>query len=238
MSEEPDLQKFKINGVTVYDAVSWFPDLTGGPTGSFSSRDKGKVDGIAIHHDAVAYGGTTVAEERARMQATFNFHTKYYHAGWATAPPGTGWNWPGIGYHLYTFPSGHIYEVGRLGLRRAHVSNENHRLMGVVMAGNFMAQAPVVGSVLGAGAAVHYLWGWRGKGLTVKGHREWGVPGHTPCPGDTFESWLPDVTTVADTLAAVGDGSDADAAIRTAITPAFEAGNWKFLHEQLHFIGF
>ncbi len=241
MSEEPNLPKFKINGVTVFDALPWFEDLTGGPTGSFSSRKKEQVMGIAIHYDAVNFGGTTVDEERARMQATFNWHTKFYRSGWDSAPhTGTeGWNWPGIGYHFYVFPSGHIYEVGRLSIIRAHVHDRNQQLVGVTLAGNFILQPPVVGSLLGAGAAVHYIWGWRGKVLPVKGHRQWAVPGHgTSCPGDTYEDWLPKVDTIASTLAAARDEVDADAAIRAAITTAFEGGNWQFLHDQLRFIGF
>ncbi len=168
MSDIPDLPTITLGGVTVYDAQVWFPDRSDGGAGAvvFHPRTPEQVDEIAIHQDAVAFedvdrnfNGTTIDEERTRMQASYNWHTKYYPA--SSAVRGQGWNWPGMGYHLYCFPSGRIYLVGDLGTIRAHVAYRNTRGIGVVGAGEFMTHPPVGLLVVALGQACAFGQAWK-----------------------------------------------------------------------------
>jgi hypothetical protein len=245
MPSEPNLPKFVLEGVTIYDATPWFPTRTGASGVVFRNRDREMVDMFAVHHDAVAFSGedlnfngTTVDEERARMQASYNWHTKFRDnpAGFV-ADGSQGWNWPGMGYHMYVFPSGRIYEVGRLSTVRAHVAHRNTRSIGCVVAGDFTARPPAIGGILAAGAVLLYCWGWRGRIIEPRGHRQWAVPGwETSCPGNAYQRWVPQVLEIAARLAQERSGVSPDTRIRAALQGAWDGSDWGFLHQQLHYI--
>lgn len=247
MPEEPNLPKIEIAGVTVYDARQWFPDQA--PAGGvvFHSRSLDQITGIAAHHDAVAFqdvdrnfNGTTIDEERARMQASYNWHTKFFPQptpiqGWDGR---YGWNWPGMGYHIYVFPSGRIYLIGTLQTVRAHVAYRNTPLAGIVFAGDFTTLRPAIGSILAGGAAILWLWALIERIIPTEGHRWHAVEGwETSCPGDTYAEWVPRLEQTAAKLAAALANEDAEIKIRAALTPAFLSGNWAFLCRQLRYIG-
>jgi hypothetical protein len=206
MSDDPALPKLTLGGITVWDAREWFPTKTGGGSGAvvFRPRTYAQIEGVAIHHDAVAFSGldldfdgSTVDEERARMQASYNWHTMLYPQ--PTATRGDGWNWPAMGYHLYSFPSGRIYLVGDILTIRAHVAYLNTPLIGIVGAGDFTIKRPQGAHVVSYGQAVAYAWLARGSELPVECHRTWAEQTSwlTSCPGDTYNVWVPDVRRVA-----------------------------------------
>ena len=210
MVDEPDLPTITLAGVTVYDARQWFPYKGDSGAVVFRPRTREQVDETAIHHDAVAFSGadlnfngSTVDEERGRMQASYNWHTKYWPG--ASSARGDGWNWPGLGYHLYTFPSGRIYLVGELGTIRAHVAYRNTRSGGIVGAGDHTHARPQSGLVIAMARAAAFFWAWRGKELALAGHRTWAEQNPvevrsawlTSCPGNTYRQWIGNVRTFA-----------------------------------------
>jgi len=211
MSDSPNLPKLELGGIVVWDARQWFPDKGNSGAVVFRPRAPADVAEIAIHHDAVAFSGldldfdgSTVDEERARMQASYNWHTKY----WPTSQDnrGDGWNWPAMGYHLYVFPkSGRIYLVGDLATIRAHVANRNTPSIGIVGAGDFTRRRPGGMLIVAYGQAAAWSWLWRGAQLPIDGHRVWAAKNPpavraawgTSCPGNTHASWIPDVRRIA-----------------------------------------
>ena len=210
MVDEPDLPTITLAGVTVYDARQWFPYKGNNGAVVFRPRTREQVDETAIHHDAVAFSGadlnfngSTVDEERGRMQASYNWHTKYWPG--ASSARGDGWNWPGLGYHLYTFPSERIYLVGELGTIRAHVAYRNTRSGGIVGAGDHTHARPQSGLVTAMARAAAFFWAWRGKELALAGHRTWAEQNPvevrsawlTSCPGNTYRQWIGNVRTFA-----------------------------------------
>lgn len=210
MADDPALPPIELGGIRVWDATSWFPYKGDGGAVVFRPRTADQIEETAIHHDAVAFSGldtdfdgSTVDEERDRMQASYNWHTKYWPH---TISDGrSGWNWPGMGYHLYVFPSRRIYLVGDLLTVRAHVAYRNTRSIGIVGAGDFSIKQPEGLQVVAYGQAVAWAWLSRGAELPVEGHRVWAAQNppairaawSTACPGDTYNTWIPDVRRVA-----------------------------------------
>ncbi len=211
MSDDPALPKIELGGIVVWDARKWFPYKGNGGAVVFRPRTMDQIEETAIHHDAVAFSGrdldfngSTVDEERDRMQASYNWHTKQ----WPNALVGggaQGWNWPGMGYHLYTFPSGRIYLVGEIDTIRAHVAYRNLPSTGIVGAGDFTRRKPQGLHIVAYAMAAAWSWLVRGAELPLSGHRVWAEMNPpevrsawgTSCPGDTHGNWIPDVRRIA-----------------------------------------
>lgn len=245
MSEVPALPKLTVNGVDIWDARIWFPTRVGASGVTFWGRTAEQVTGLALHHDAVAFqdidrnfSGTTIDEERARMQASYNWHTKFRDGNPDMKRIGVdGWNWPGMGYHLYAFPSGRIYLVGDLATVRAHVAHRNTPLAGLVLAGDFTNAPPVDGLLLAAGSALLYIWGWTGRIIEPRGHRQWAVAGWgTACPGNTYQAWVPSILEIAAAIARNREEVAAETRIRSAMQPNWDALNLQGLHGQIHYL--
>ena len=81
--------------------------------------DLNQVDFIGIHHTSV--------EHNQDVETIHNFH--FNTNGWLA-----------IGYHFYIMQGGEIYEGRPLNKRGAHIRGENHRSIGVCVAGNFDVQ--------------------------------------------------------------------------------------------------
>ena len=210
MSDDPALELIELGGIGVWDARPWFPDKGYAGAVKFRPRTKDQIQETAIHHDAVAFSGrdldfngSTVDEERDRMQASYNWQTKFWPS--ATFTRGQGWNWPGMGYHLYTFPSGRIYLVGDILTIRAHVAYRNTRSGGVVGAGDFTRKRPTPAHVLAYARASAWMWLVASAAVPLDGHRVWASrnPANvrsawgTSCPGDSYTKWIPDVQRIA-----------------------------------------
>jgi len=209
MSDDPALPVIELGGIRVWDAREWFPYKGDDGAVAFRPRTAEQIEEIAIHHDAVAFSGadlnfngSTVDEERDRMQASYNWHTKHWPGA---SMVGGGWNWPGMGYHLYTFPSGRIYLVGEILTIRAHVAYRNTRSGGVVGASDFTRVKPPPAHIAAFARATAFVWLVRGAELPVEGHRTWAAQNPvevrrawvTSCPGDKYDLWIPDVRRVA-----------------------------------------
>ena len=84
MSDDPALPVIELGGIRVFDAREWFPYKGGGGAVVFRPRTVDQIEEVAIHQDAVAFSGadlnfngTTVDEESARMQTSYDWHTKH-----------------------------------------------------------------------------------------------------------------------------------------------------------------
>lgn len=141
--------------------------------------------GIAIHHSVTsASPDWTEAQERAHIRAIDAYHVSV----------GFGC----FGYHMATFPSGRVYQVGSLNGQRAHVAYRNHELVGIVNIGTFTNQLPSDTQLRACAEAIEFVQATilnnNGKlGLPILGHTEWAVDASpTGCPGmlEGFD-WTP-----------------------------------------------
>ena len=204
-------------------------------TSGFPTRALSEITGIAVHHDAgffdgadKNFNGTTVDEEHKRIFAVHRMHV-------------TSNGWEGIAYHLYVFPSGRIWYVGDLRTIRAHVAHQNTHLAGIVLAGDFTTNPPMLGSILGLANAIDAINIECGRPLPYKGHRQWVKPEHLPqwataCPGDTFEKWLHKPREIIAAGLARETAARADAAIFAALAPNLKADRMGVLHDQVRWI--
>lgn len=151
------------------------------PQGRFA-LERDRLAGIALHHSV---SGDSIApdagetQEIAHLQAIDRYHIEQ----------GFG----GIGYHMAVFASGRIYLTGSLEGARAHVAGRNHELLGLVGIGTFTERLPSQQQAIALRRAVAMLREATGRALSVRGHREWALPGQgTVCPGRLLE--LPWVT--------------------------------------------
>jgi len=168
-----------LGGVEVVDVRHMFP--TGAPAAR--SREERLLAGVAIHHDGVImapgdqdYSGTTLNEDLGRLGAIYQ--------------RGVSQGWGGMPYHLVASPNGRCFYCLDLGWFGAHVAGRNDELLGVSLMGNFMYSQPGDPQLCAAGRALVGIWGWSGRLVRFKGHREWALPQYpTSCPGDTWWTW-------------------------------------------------
>jgi hypothetical protein len=168
-----------LGGVEVVDVRHLFP--TAGPASRL--RQDWSPTGVALHHDGVImapgdqdYSGTTLDEDLERLG------TIYRH--------GLGEGWGGMPYHLVASPNGRCFYTLGLGCFGAHVAARNDELLGVALMGNFMYSHPGDLQLCAAGRALVAIWGWSGRLLPFKAHREWALPQYpTSCAGDTWWQW-------------------------------------------------
>jgi hypothetical protein len=86
-----------------------------------------------------------------------------------------------IGYHFVIDYAGRVWEGRSLAYEGAHVENQNRGNIGVLLLGNYEAQAPSDAAVQALAALVHALRGQCGiKRHRVYGHRDLGA---SVCPG-------------------------------------------------------
>jgi hypothetical protein len=161
------------------------PSNPNGPNGDFSARQLSLIDTIAVHHTVGAVNQTwqTIAA---------------YHIG-----PERGW--AGIGYHL-GIRMGRVAYLGGIEKGRACVGQLNHRVICVVMTGDYtkIDVSAQDKAALERLVAVLQRWSERtlARKLRVKGHGE--LPGQsTACPGGALSALLPG-------LAAIGAGPVVD----------------------------
>lgn len=142
------------------DLRSVLPSNPHGPAGDFSARPLAGIDTIAIHHTAGPKG-----------------------QGWdaIAASHVNGRGWAGIGYHV-GIKGGRVAYLGDASQARACCQNQNHRVLCVVLTGNYEADQVDAADAEALRRVVAVIQRWAGRQLAVKGHRE--VPGQqTACPG-------------------------------------------------------
>ncbi len=162
-------------GAQYSDLRAALPRNPSGPYGDFGKRVLGSIDMLAVHH--------TVGPRDQSWQAIAQGHI-------------TGRGWAGIGYHI-GIRLGSVAYIGDVSQSRACCADQNHRVLCVVMTGNYEAEAvdKADAEALRRVAAVVQRWSMAvlGRPLTVLGHRE--VPGQaTACPGKNL---LPLVHSIA-----------------------------------------
>lgn len=142
------------------DLRSVLPRNPHGPAGDFGQRPLAGIDTIAIHHTAGPKG-----------------------QGWdaIAASHVSGRGWAGIGYHVGV-KGGRVSYLGDAGQARACCQNQNHRVLCVVLTGNYETEQVDPADAEALRRVVAVIQRWAGRTLAVKGHRE--VPGQqTACPG-------------------------------------------------------
>lgn len=147
------------------DLRALLPDVVSPRYGSFSRRAITGIDTIAVHH-TVGGKGQTWADVRA------------YHIG-------PDREYSGIAYHVGV-RNGRVAYIGDVGLARACVANLNHRVVCVVLTGNYETDilSPADESALRLAVSAIQAWARDsiGRTLAVRGHGE--LPGQsTACPG-------------------------------------------------------
>ncbi|MFQ5880439.1 MAG: N-acetylmuramoyl-L-alanine amidase, partial [Dehalococcoidia bacterium] len=101
----------------------------------------------------------------------------------------------GFAYHLAVFPSRRVYLVTPLNMRGAHVASHNGHLVAVVLIGTFTEKPPAAAQLAAAAEARAYVERQGNKRLTWRGHRDWAEAQYaTACPGDTYETWVPQLS--------------------------------------------
>jgi hypothetical protein len=132
----------------------------------YDTRSLDKITHIALHHSAAP---ANVTAERIAQ----------YHVGK---------DWPGMGYHFYVQPDGIIYQCNRLETISYNVYKQNHYLVGISIAGNFVNGAiPTPKQMEQVGRLVAWLMQKLNVPLqNVMGHKEF-PENATTCPGS---DWL------------------------------------------------
>lgn len=171
------------------------------PAGTFGAEPNGVI-GVAIHHSVTWYdmgdmSGASIAQETAHIRAIDAYHVQEGYGG--------------FGYHYAVFPSGRLYQCGDViesgrFAARAHITDENDKLVGVVFIGRFDAgfQTPTDAAKMAGVSACTIILDQMLKAKTrsgeweIKGHDDWAVElnNHDPtgCPGnlENIASWFQD----------------------------------------------
>lgn len=151
-------------GALYSDLRAALPRNPGGQYGDFAPRPLPGITMLAVHHTA---GGKDQSWAQVAQEHI------------------SGRGWAGIGYHV-GIRRGTVSYIGDVSLARACCSQQNHRVVCVVMTGNYETETVDAGdaAILRRVEAVVQRWaaGAVGRRLTVLGHKE--VPGQsTACPG-------------------------------------------------------
>lgn len=123
----------------------------------FSTRPLSGVEALAVHH--------TASSRQTSWAAVRDGH-------WAKG-------WSGIGYHV-GIRMGKVAYLGDVGQRRACVANMNHRLICLVVTGDYTKTKPDPGDLALARRVVKVLDAFMGRKLLLRGHSDFLA---TACPG-------------------------------------------------------
>lgn len=123
----------------------------------FTARPLSGVEALAVHH--------TASSRQTSWTAVRDGH-------WAKG-------WSGIGYHL-GIRMGKVAYLGDVGQRRACVADNNHRLICLVLTGDYTKTKPDPGDLALARRVVKVLDAFMGRKLLLRGHSDFLA---TACPG-------------------------------------------------------
>lgn len=163
--------------------------------GSFSTLTPAAVEAVVVHH--------TAADESVTWEAVASYHVQ--SRGFA-----------GIGYHVGV-RNGEIAYLGDLDRARAHVANQNHRYLGLVLAGNYETATPSEADMKALKVAYAAMQEWLGRSVPARGHRDVSPPGYTVCPGRNLHARLGELSGTPETGLALALGKWAD--VSQAIQP-------------------
>jgi N-acetyl-anhydromuramyl-L-alanine amidase AmpD len=142
------------------------------PTATYQTRQLSDITHIAIHHSAGS-GNASPADI-----ARFHVNTR---------------EWPGIAYHFLIQPDGTIYQTQRLKTISWHVANNNKKLIGICLNGNFITIPPQQKQLDATKWLVAQLRN-QFPNIEIKGHKDF-PDQQTACPGDSYHQWLSYVAT-------------------------------------------
>lgn len=174
------------NDLTVLDARDDVPDIDPG----YSRRDAEKIDFVVVHHDATPFDTVRQDDELQRILTAYAYHTQTH-------------GWPGIGYHLYLFPSGRVYYVGDWATNRYHtagpddpntpevISRYNEHGLSIVVAGNFDDKPPTPATLLMLKHTIANAQFLFSRTMPAYPHHAL-TPTH--CPGLTWPDWAALIT--------------------------------------------
>jgi hypothetical protein len=146
--------------------------LTGGRFGALTPAH---VEAVAVHH--------TAAPETTTWEAVAEYHVR--SRGFA-----------GVGYDV-GIRNGRIAYLGDLDTARAHVANENHRYLGLCMAGNYETAQPSEANMKALKVAYEAMCEWLGRNVPARPHRDLAPPGYTVCSGRNLIARLGELTGAA-----------------------------------------
>lgn len=153
-------------------------DLPQHATLTYSTRPLSGITTLTIHH--------TVSPPDRSIESIAAYHVDSN-------------GWPGIGYHYVIKDDGRIFQTNYLETKSYHAGSaaapgdENAISVGISLQGDFTNAPPPTAQQDAARALVGYLSGLLPSVTAVLGHRQ--MPGaQTQCPGNTFQSWLPYVS--------------------------------------------
>jgi len=128
---------------------------------SSSALTPSKVQAVVLHHAAAA--------DSVTWESIASYHVQ--SRGFA-----------GIGYHVGV-RNGEITYLGDLDEARAHVANQNHLFLGLVLAGNYETAVPSDANLKALKVAYGAMQEWLGRSLPLRAHRDVAPAGYTVCPG-------------------------------------------------------
>lgn len=137
----------------------------------------GRVDGIAVHHEAVLWPrpNATVEEEMNHLRAIDRYHREVK-------------GFLGFAYQMAAFPTGRIYQVTSLKQMAAAVYQKNDSKYSIMLAGLFSTTVPGEKHLDATAEGINHFDNFLGRKVEVGPHRKWTS---TDCPGDTWEQWVP-----------------------------------------------
>jgi hypothetical protein len=137
------------------------------------------VDKITVHHSAGAVTTDAWASTAKTLEGIRGFH-----AGTAT----TDRQWADIAYHFAVDRAGRVWQARPLVYQGAHVRGHNEHNLGIVLLGNFEAQAPTAAQLWSLAAFIEFLRPLYKVPLDqVYTH---GELGRTECPGKTLQAFM------------------------------------------------
>ena len=164
-------------GESFADLRRSLPANPNGPNGAFARRALGNIDMLAVHHTAGPKGQT--------WQDIASFHVDKRQ-------------WAGIGYHI-GIRGGRVAYLGDVSEARACCVDQNHRVLCVVLTGNYEAEAVDAADRAALARVVAVCQRWSvatiNRQLKVLGHKD--VPGQqTACPGRNLSAILGNLSAV------------------------------------------
>lgn len=170
-SVNPDLKGYKFD--------DFRNDIWGDSFNWDFNRSLNQVVKLAIHHSVTEQKGTPreQAEYIAQLHKT---------RGWA-----------GIGYHFVVASDGTVLYVGDIGQGRANVANNNEKVIGICLVGDFTKQLQTAHQILATKRLCEYFMTQFPALVNINswddviGHKEavmWAGSEATACPGSNWKS--------------------------------------------------
>lgn len=156
------------------------------------AQPMGRIRRITVHHDAIelmpASGPGDVAR---RLEAIRRHHVNKEL-------------WADIGYHYAIDPAGRVWQARPVSLQGAHVRDNNHNNLGVVMLGNFENQRPTPRALEALDRLIaSEMRRFRVPITEIRTHREFAV---TACPGIHLQREMDRTRTIGGRLASLAAG--------------------------------